>query len=1390
MVRLASMLGALRELPITLVITSLALASNALPAQSQSPMSLPPPLTPDNFQSTIAKGLWFIEHFSPWCGHCRAFAPTWEKLVEMNKDSESIQLAQVDCSVHGDLCTANGVGGYPQMNIYRDGQFVEKFKGSRDLDLLNEFLNKHKPRSPPPPPPPTVTLNKNGEVAVLTPDSFQGMVEQGPAFIKFYAPWCGHCKKLAPIWKQLGKIMQSKVTIGEVDCEANEKFCKAQGISGYPTLVYYPPSGEKSEYSGGRKLEQLKAFVEKASASATQPIQPEEIEAYVSDNAVMYLLLHPENDSYLLKTITRLAAPLLGSPIIFTSASPSLFERYAVPKTAPWAIIALKDHDPHTAAAMYLGSATVDSASSDLPTWLLANRLPTSMELMQDTFQSIMNAPHAPLVVIAAVTKDTRDKVSERFRDIALKWRVHTAGTGVYGGRSVVFTWMDADRWADWLKSMYGLKKGGGELEDVGVVIADHKALQYYDTEQSGGIIKMTSPSIFSALEGAASGSIAPKNSENFVERMARSMNKKMLAFEHFIVDQPLYAIFLMGLVLVVIYLALRRCVGDDQVSKASVAIIGSGASASEASNCTISDKSPDRLTLSVPSLLNAGSKAEVTIAFHAPLRDSMNGYYKSAWKRDGKTEYYALTQFQPTDARAAFPCWDEPALKAKFTVTMISRADTVNLSNMPVASETSYNPNSGDFQLPEGLWKVTTFDETPPMSTYIVAFANGPFEFMEDKVKMPLSGRTIPIRIYATPDLVSQAGFCLEVTAKVLPIYEQMFDIEFPLPKLDTLAANDFDMGAMENWGLITGRTRAFLTDPTRNDIGGRKIIAQITAHELAHMWFGNIATMEWWDCLYLNEGFASLMGEAIALDKVFPEWEVKSAFLTRHTSSALAVDAKRSSHAIEVPCPDVAFLNQIFDGLSYSKAASVLRMLSNFVGEDKFLKGTSIYLKEHLYGNTVSRDLWDGISAATGAWKYLSPTLVSNNLQMGYPLLRVTETAEGITVRQDRFFDNGLPTEEENTTIWTIPLSIRFLDEAGQVKTDTSLVLNQREMTFPINTSKPFKLNSDAIGVYRVLYSPERFSKIAAEAAKSDSIFTLDDRMGLIYDLAALSSAGLVGISSLLDVLDKWRNETTYMVWSSAWTSLNNIMQTFWEYPAIITGMKTLLQTLFAPILDRLGYDFPDGESVQSIELRRIAIAACAKAETPSVIQELHHRVIKYLEGDELSVPPGIQQTAFGVAAQVGGRLEFDGLLKLCENAVKPAVKTNAILGIGKTQDPALLEELFDYIATKARDQDVASFCRGLQVNPAARRMLAKFARDKYEIFSDRFGTNSMLKYFVEECFCTLTTQQDYDGIEAFFKDKDTSRYNMALAQVLETIQSQIVAIKAIPILIALIR
>ncbi|KAF7361545.1 Aminopeptidase 1 [Mycena sanguinolenta] len=773
-----------------------------------------------------------------------------------------------------------------------------------------------------------------------------------------------------------------------------------------------------------------------------------------------------------------------------------------------------------------------------------------------------------------------------------------------------------------------------------------------------------------------------------------------------------------------------------------------------------VADKELNRATLNFNTALPAGSKAQVKISYTAMLRGSMNGYYKSAWQRDGKTEYYALTQFQPTDARAAVPCWDEPQLKATWTITMISRAETVNLSNMPAESEAPYDPSSAFGTLLSTLpkkdaqWKITN-------------------------VVMPLSGRTIPLRVYATPDIINQGQFCLDVKAKVLPLYEKIFDIEYPLPKLDTLAANDFDMGAMENWGLITGRTSAFMTDTTKVDIAQRKWVAGTTSHEVAHMWFGNITTMEWWDYLYLNEGFATLMGESVVLGKVFPEWKVDASFVASHVHTAMLLDAQLSSHPIEVECPDANFINQIFDGLSYSKAAAVLRMLSEYIGEERFLKGVSLYLKEHLYGTSVTLDLWNAISTASG--EDIAQLMDNWITKIGFPLITVTETPNGIHVRQDRYLANGAPTEDENQTIWNVPLAILSVDADGLVHVDKNALLGEREKTFVIDTSRTFKLNAGTIGTYRVSYTPERLSKIATEAAKPDSVFALSDRIGLLFDVSELLKAGLTQVSSLLTLIDTWRNESSDLVWRSMLNSLKGITNPFESHPKILTPLHAFIRTLFVPLVQRLGYEFPAGESVDVVQLRKNAILGALEGQDESVTQELLSRFTDYMKtGDSSRMPPDIKSPIFVTAARYGGREHFEALLKIIDNPANPADKDVAIRAIGSVEDLDLMKELFEYIRTKARDQDVIIFFLGLEINPLARQSLVSFFKENYEAFSKRFATNSMLKYLVTTCFRGLSTQEAHDDVEAFFKGKDTTRYSMALAQALETIRTRIAYIE----------
>ncbi|KAF8841202.1 hypothetical protein BDN67DRAFT_902084 [Paxillus ammoniavirescens] len=783
-------------------------------------------------------------------------------------------------------------------------------------------------------------------------------------------------------------------------------------------------------------------------------------------------------------------------------------------------------------------------------------------------------------------------------------------------------------------------------------------------------------------------------------------------------------------------------------------------------------DSDAERGTFSFHTALPAGSGATLSIAFSGKLTGAMMGYYKSTYEQDGATKVHSLTQFEPTAARRAFPCWDEPLLKATFAITMISRADTVNLSNMSVASEMVYKAEADktdDIALAtlfsslsaeehaEDQWKITRFNTTPLMSTYLVAYANGHFAHLE-----------------TTPDAINQAQYALEVKAKVLPLYEQIFDIEYPLPKLDTLVAHDFDAGAMENWGLITGRTSAFLLDPERPDMAMKKRVTVFQSHEVAHMWFGDITTMEWWDYLYLNEG------------RIYPEWKVDSEFISEHLNDALGLDAKLSSHPIEVRCPDASQINQIFDSLSYSKAASVLRMLSNFVGQERFLLGVSIYLKDHLYGNTVTKDLWDGIGRATrgsGEVGIDIPKMMDNwIMKMGFPVLTVTETKDSIIVRQDRFLETGPAEAKDNQTIWTIPLAVLTTDAQGKPTIDNTAVLDTRETTLAIDTRKSYKLNAGTYGVYRVLYPAERLARIAREAAEGDAIFSLNDRVGLVHDAMALAKSGHATVSSALTVVDILRNEQEFLVWDSIARNLGLLVSTWWENEDIVKGLNEFRKAnigLFGPVVDKLGFVYSPSDSAAISQLRTRAVGQASLAgDQKRVVNELKRMFEVYMNTrDESKIPADLFRTAAITAVKHGGLDEYNFVKGLCENPTTlPSVGISAMYAMCASKDRSCISDTEQFILNKARNQDIVYFFSGLQMNYDTRRRSAKFFMDNYKNLEERYRGNFSFKDVVSTVVGNLSTKDDIETLNKFFEDKDTSRYNLALAQTLDSLHASI--------------
>ncbi|KAL7413267.1 putative AAP1-alanine/arginine aminopeptidase [Mrakia frigida] len=822
-------------------------------------------------------------------------------------------------------------------------------------------------------------------------------------------------------------------------------------------------------------------------------------------------------------------------------------------------------------------------------------------------------------------------------------------------------------------------------------------------------------------------------------------------------------------------------------------------------------DDKLERVTIEVEKALGLkeGDEVRLQLGWRAELGNSMTGYYLSTYqKKDTKEEdVYALTQFEPTDARKAFPCWDEPALKATFSLTMISASTSVNLSNMEVLEETSLDAAktsstvAGESQVLKTLktehlktelkteiktelktestkkeeWKVTRFNKTPPMSTYLLTFASGPFEYKEDSYVSPLTGKTIPLRVYATSDIIHQVSYALEVTKNAVPLYEKMFDIPYALPKLDSLVASDFDAGAMEGWGLITGRTSVLLFDE-KAGLAAKKRVATVQSHEIAHQWFGDLVTMEWWEQLWLNEAFATLCGEVLIPDKLYPEWNVRTSFISDHLFAALSLDAQRSSHAIEVPCPDANRINEIFDSISYSKGASVLRMLSTIVGEDVFVKGVSIYLKKKSFGNGNTRDLWDGISEASG--QNIPKIMDPWTLKIGFPVLTVKEIEGGkIEVRQDRFLSTGDVKPEENETIWPVPLGFLTVSKNGKAEIDHKAFLSTRSTTIDLKGASLFKLNSGTTGVYRVAYSPEHLDLLGLEAAKKDSALTPEDRVGLVSDAHRLARAGYSSTDGALNFISHLKGEETEVVWSALSTFLADMSSAWWEQPeSVTTAIDQLRLSLFGPLIDRLGFNPSPSDSPEIVELRSLAFLNAGVAGHQPVLDFSKTAFEKFSAGDEEAIHPDLRTSIFRFAVAHGGKSSYDKIKEVYSNPPNPAVKIACMGALTRSTEPALIEATLAMLTNKeaVKDQDFMYFLSGLSANVKSRRVLWTWFKANFDMVYTRFEGASLTLSRLIKFQSALSSQADYDDVKAFFATKDTSKFTMSLAQTLESIEA----------------
>lgn len=742
---------------------------------------------------------------------------------------------------------------------------------------------------------------------------------------------------------------------------------------------------------------------------------------------------------------------------------------------------------------------------------------------------------------------------------------------------------------------------------------------------------------------------------------------------------------------------------------------------------------------------------ATLSIGFTGTLNDNMAGFYRAKYedKQTGATKYMATTQMEPTDARRAFPCFDEPNLKATFDVVLVSDPKLTHLSNMDVKSE----------EIIEGK-KYTSFNTTPQMSTYLVAFIVAELKYVEN------TDFRIPVRVYATPGNESYGQFAADLTSKTLAFFEKTFGIKYPLPKMDNVAVHEFSAGAMENWGLVTYRVVDLLLDRENSTLERVQRVAEVVQHELAHQWFGNLVTMDWWEGLWLNEGFATWMSW-YSCNEFEPEWKVWEQYVADTLQHALALDALRSSHPIEVPVKRADEINQIFDAISYSKGSSLLRMISKWLGEDIFIKGVSNYLNKFKYGNAKTEDLWDALSDASG--KDVRKVMNIWTKKVGFPVISAKEDGNKITFTQNRYLTTGDVKPEEDETLYPVFLALKT--ENG---IDNSLVLDERTKTITLPSTDFFKVNAEQAGIYITAYSDERWKKLGEQADK----LSVEDRTGLVADVKTLSASGYTSTANFLRLISQWNDEKSFVVWEQMMNSLASLKAAWlFESEDVKDALNRFTRDLVSEKCHNLGWTFSDKDSFSHQRLKvEMFGAACSGNDSKAEAAALS-MFEAYAMGDEKAIPALIRPVVFNTAAKKGGVETYNKIYEIYLKTTSTDEKLTALRALGRFSDEKLIQRTLGYLFDgTVLNQDIYIPMQGLRTHKQGVEALWSWLKVNWEEVVRRLPPGlSMLGSVVSIATSGYNSLEAVEEIKGFFSTKSTKGFDQGLAQSLDTITSK---------------
>ncbi len=733
-------------------------------------------------------------------------------------------------------------------------------------------------------------------------------------------------------------------------------------------------------------------------------------------------------------------------------------------------------------------------------------------------------------------------------------------------------------------------------------------------------------------------------------------------------------------------------------------------------------------------------------LAFEAPITDGMTGIYPCYFKEGAVSKKLIATQFESHHAREAFPCIDEPEAKAVFNLSLVTRKDAKVLANTPIVSEaevdepTFISSSKKSATQPNTKYKLTTFETTPHMSSYLLAFAMGDIHHKTTK-----TGRGTDVSIWATTAHPADSlDFALDVAKRSIEFFEEYFGVPYPLSKCDHVALPDFSVGAMENWGLITYRERLLVAYPGEASQSTLEQIALVIAHETSHQWFGNLVTMQWWDDLWLNESFANMM-EYQAVDAMFPEWQVWNAFAASEGLSALRRDAIAGVQAVKTAVHHPDEISSLFDpSIVYAKGGRLLYMLKNYIGEEAFRAGLKAYFEDHAYSNTTGADLWKNLSDSSGKdiGAFMEPWLTRS----GFPVVAVTQDGDKATLEQTQFLMD--PKKIDNERLWPVPL---FADTAEQTE-----ALHERTCVLHLPSTDTLLLNTHARGHYITRYVTDHQKSVITDMVRKQAM-SEPDRLMLLNGSSMLARAGYEPFSNVLSMLRAYERESSEPVWDIMAMTLGEARRFIDLDESLEDSVKPFISELVAAQVDRLGWDATAHESAADTKLRALVLGLSTYAEDADTVKHAIDLFSAY-QNTNAPLPAELRPLIFTIPIKQGDAEAFDFLLALHDSTQNGDLKADAADALTATRDTQqaarLLARLQD--AELVKPQDVDRWLVYLLRNRYTRATAWDWLVTNWQWLEDTFSRDKTYDYLPRYAASCVNTREYQKKFRDLFESK----------------------------------